>query len=384
MSEIREELTSDELLKLLFSYSGKIADCRKLESILILMNDLGRQLVVSDRCTLWLLDSNKNEIWTAIADGVGQMRMPKDKGIAGQCLSEGQKIIINNPYCDTRFNSEMDKSTGYQTRSILAVPIFKNDGTLMGVYQAINKMTSNGEFTEADVERLTMAATFSGKSIESAYLNQEVEATQLELVHMLGEAGESRSRETGNHVKRVGEFAFVLARAKGLNPSECELIRLAAPLHDLGKVAIPDAILNKPGKLTEEEFEIMKHHAKIGYEILVKSPRKILNAAAVIAYQHQEKFNGTGYPQKLAGRAEEHENGIHLWARIAAIADVFDALSHDRCYKKAWPIEKVHSFFLEERCEHFDPELVDLLFANWAVFLNIMNEFKDEFEEHKG
>jgi response regulator RpfG family c-di-GMP phosphodiesterase len=225
------------------------------------------------------------------------------------------------------------------------------------------------------VQRLQLIATFSSKSLESALLYKEIEYTQMELVYMLGEAGESRSKETGNHVKRVGEYSYILAKALGLSADESELIRLAAPLHDLGKVGIPDAILNKPGRLTSDEFEIMKTHAELGYNILIKSKRRILKAAAIQAYEHQEKYNGTGYPRGLKGKE------IHLHGRICAVADVFDALSNDRCYKKAWPMDKVLNLFEEERGKHFDPELVDLLFNNLDKFKKVMVELADKFDD---
>tara|TARA_B110000483_G_scaffold204394_1_gene247366 strand:+ start:2232 stop:3251 length:1020 start_codon:yes stop_codon:yes gene_type:complete len=338
------------------------------------MNDLGRDILVSDRCTLWLIDDVHNETYTHVGHGIDALRMTQDKGIVGECIQGKRPIIINNVYDDERFNKEMDLKTGYKTESILAVPIYRNDGHVMGVYQAINKLAGDKMFTNQDIERLIMTATFSSKSIESAVLYEEVEETQKELVYILGEAGESRSKETGNHVRRVGEFSYVLAKAYGLNEEECQLIRLGAPLHDLGKVAIPDAILNKPGKLTEEEFEIMKDHAVIGYNILNKSQRRILQAAAIMAYEHQEKYNGRGYPRGLKG--EE----IHIYGRICAIADVFDALSHDRCYKKAWPFDKVVSLFIEERGEHFDPHIVDLMLENIDEFKRIKDEYADKFD----
>jgi response regulator RpfG family c-di-GMP phosphodiesterase len=368
-----QHLTSDELLHSLLEYTTKIAEERELDKLLVLMNDLGKEILVCDRCTLWLVE--QDEVWTKVAHGLEELRMPKSRGLVGECVTSGLSLIVNDPYNDPRFNQEVDQITGYQTDSILVLPLFKNDGTLLGVYQAINKSIKGEGFTKNDVQRLQLIATFSSKSLESALLYKEIEHTQMELVYMLGEAGESRSKETGNHVKRVGEYSYILAKALGLSAEESELIRLAAPLHDLGKVGIPDAILNKPGRLTFEEFEIMKTHAELGYNILNKSKRRILKAAAIQAYEHQEKYNGTGYPRGLKGKE------IHLHGRICAVADVFDALSNDRCYKKAWPMDKVLNLFEEERGEHFDPELVDLLFNNLDKFKKVMVELADKFDD---
>ncbi len=368
-----KEPTYEELVHLLFEYSGKIAAEHDLDKLLVLMADLGKRLVVSDRCTLWLIDSKNNELWTRVAHGVPPMRMSYSKGVAGECFRSGKPIILNDPYSDKRFNQEVDKSTGYRTNSVLVVPIFDSEDRVMGVYQAINKRTERHDFDEKDIERLQMTAIYSGKSLESAALYREVEETQRDLVYMLGEVGESRSRETGNHVIRVGEYSYVLAKAIGLPEEECEVIRLAAPLHDIGKVAIPDSILNKPGRLTFDEFEKMKTHAEIGERLLKRSPRKILKVAAIMAGEHHEKFNGTGYPKGLVG------DEIHIYGRICAVADVFDALSCDRCYKEAWPLDKVLSLFEAESGAHFDSILVEKLFENLDELKRIQAEYKDVF-----
>lgn len=202
-------------------------------------------------------------------------------------------------------------------------------------------------------------------------LHEEIESTQQEIIYHMGEIAESRSQETGNHVRRVAEYSRLLALKYGLNAQEANKIAMASPMHDIGKVGIPDAILHKPGKLTDEEWEIMKTHAMLGYAVLQHSKRPILQASAIIAKEHHEKYDGTGYPLGLSGEA------IHLYARIVAIADVFDALSHDRCYKKAWEDADVFAFFEKERGAHFDPQLVDMFLAAKEEFLTIRDHFKD-------
>ena len=142
-------------------------------------------------------------------------------------------------------------------------------------------------------------------------------------------------------------------------------------MHDIGKIAIEDDILKKPGKLTDEEFNRMKEHSIIGYNMFKNSNRPILQAAAIIARDHHEKWNGTGYPNGLK------EEEIHPFGRIVAIADVFDALGSDRVYKKAWDLEKIYALFKEERGRHFDPELIDLFFEHIDEILAIRNKYKD-------
>jgi len=207
--------------------------------------------------------------------------------------------------------------------------------------------------------------------IEINKLYKELEDTQKEVIFTMGAIGESRSKETGNHVKRVAEYSKLLALYYGLDTKEAQMLKQASPMHDIGKVAIPDAILNKPAKFDEQEREIMNQHATIGYEMLKHSNRELLKTAAIVAYEHHEKWDGTGYPRGLKG--EE----IHIYGRITAIADVFDALGSDRCYKKAWELDKILTLFKEESGKHFDPVLIDLFFDNLDEFLKIRETFKD-------
>ena len=179
----------------------------------------------------------------------------------------------------------------------------------------------------------------------------------------MGAIGETRSKETGAHVKRVAEYSYLLAKLVGLDEDEAMLLKQASPMHDIGKVGIADSILNKPGKLTPEEFEVMKTHASLGYEMLKHSERKILKASAIVAYTHHEKWDGSGYPNALQGE------DIHIFGRITAIADVFDALGHARVYKKAWELDKI--------LELFDSLLIDLFFENLDQFVVIKQEFND-------
>ena len=204
-------------------------------------------------------------------------------------------------------------------------------------------------------------------------LNKEIEETQKEVIFTMGAIGESRSKETGNHVKRVAEYTYLLALKYGLSETESELLKQASPMHDIGKVAIPDSILNKLGRLTDEEFIIMQQHAKLGYEMLKHSNRKLLKIASIVAYEHHEKWNGKGYPQGLKG------SEISIYGRITAIADVFDALGSDRVYKKAWSDDKIFDLFNKERGEHFDPKLIDLFFENLTTMLEIRASLKDDF-----
>ena len=206
---------------------------------------------------------------------------------------------------------------------------------------------------------------------ELTNLHQEIEDTQKEIVYKMGEIGESRSKETGNHVKRVAEYSKLLALLYGLSKDDSNTLFTASPMHDIGKVAIPDSILNKPGKLTKEEFEVMKSHSSIGYDVLKGSKRKVLKAAAIVAHEHHEKWDGSGYPRGLKGK------DIHIYGRITAIVDVYDALGHERVYKKAWELEKIYKLFQDNKEIHFDPSLVDIFLKNKYKFEKIRDSYDD-------
>ena len=208
-------------------------------------------------------------------------------------------------------------------------------------------------------------------------VNQEIIDTQKELLNTVGTISETRSRETGQHVKRVALYSKLLAKKLNLPKKEINLIELASPMHDIGKIGIPDSILNKPGKLTKDEFEIMKTHAQIGFDMLKHSKREIIQAAAVIAYEHHEKYDGSGYPNARVGEQ------IHIFGRITALADVFDALGSDRCYKEAWELDRILAFIKDERGKHFDPKLVDIFFDNLDEFLDIQRRYKEVNVEEK-
>ena len=231
-----------------------------------------------------------------------------------------------------------------------------------------------------DIKRQDKIMTRSDKRQQKEYdelmaLKIEIEDTQREVVYTMGAIGESRSKETGLHVKRVAEYTYLFAKYVGLPERECEMLKQASPMHDIGKVAIPDAVLNKPGRFNDEERAIMDTHAQLGYDMLQHSDRKLIKMAAIVAYEHHEKWNGKGYPNQTSGE------GIHIYGRITALADVFDALGSARVYKPAWDDEKIFKMFKEERGEHFDPQLIDIFFDNLDDFLHIRDTMKDTIKD---
>lgn len=217
------------------------------------------------------------------------------------------------------------------------------------------------ELSPLDYRLVEVFCTNVSIAYENLHLNRELFDAQLEMIWLLAGAAESRSSETAAHVKRVGLIAEFLARTAGLDAVMCESLRFAAPLHDVGKIAIPDDILNKPGAHTPEQTTIMRTHAQAGFDMLSASTRGMLQLAAEIAISHHENWDGSGYPNGLAGEA------IPISGRITMIADVFDALGSRRCYKEPWPADDIRAFMIEQRAIKFDPFLVDLLLENWEA-----------------
>lgn len=200
---------------------------------------------------------------------------------------------------------------------------------------------------------------------------KELRLSREETIQRLAIAAEFRDSMTAQHIQRMSHYCELLARKSGLSPERCDLIRTASPMHDIGKIGTPDHVLLKPGKFTQEEFGVIAQHAEIGYRILNGSDAELLKVAAIIAYTHHERFNGTGYPRNLKGDA------IPIEGRIAAIADAFDALTTQRVYKPAFEIGHAIELMLKHRGEHFDPELLDVFVASAEELARIHNQYAD-------
>jgi len=252
------------------------------------------------------------------------------------------------------------------------------DGSFLGFFRTRNETENlvylevEQAFSEMDQHLLEVFSVNVAIAFDNLSLNQEIVETQKEMIYTLGEVVETRSKETAHHVKRVAEISHLLAIKAGLNEDYAQLLKEASPMHDVGKVGIADTILNKPGRLTAEEFEIIKTHATIGYDILKNSDRKVLHAASIVALQHHERWDGKGYPE--GNKAE----GFHIFGRVTGLADVFDALSHPRIYKEAWELDRILELIRNERGKQFDPNLVDLFLNNLDEFLAIQKALPDE------
>ncbi|MCP4969871.1 MAG: PAS domain S-box protein [Arcobacter sp.] len=282
-----------------------------------------------------------------------------------------KKELIGQSYLILIDSEKVSKSFTKILKSLNKNNIWK--GTIKNIFKdgTINYSISTIIAIKDDKGKLYEYMEIRQDITEVLNLHKELEDTQREIIYKMGEIGERRSKETGHHVKRVAEYSKLLALKAGFSYKDAELIKLASPMHDIGKVGIEDSILNKPGRLTDDEFDTMKKHTTIGYEMLRNSTRPALKASSIIAHEHHEKYNGTGYPNQKKGDA------IHIYGRITAICDVFDALGSDRPYKKAWSLVNIIEFFNKEKGEHFDPNLTELFLNNINEFIDIKNKFNN-------
>ncbi len=233
----------------------------------------------------------------------------------------------------------------------------------------------NADLSDTDKHLIELFTQNVQLAFDNVLLTRDLEDTQREIVMRLSEAVECRSKETGNHVRRVALYSRLMAIELGMSEREAENIMLASPLHDVGKIGIPDDILGKPARLDEEEYSRMKKHAEMGFSILEGSKRPIIKAGAVIAKDHHEKWDGTGYPEGKEGK------DIHIYGRIVALADVYDALRSKRCYKEPWSSEKTTEYISSQSGLHFDPQCVEVYMSHIDEFESILQRYPDPADE---
>jgi response regulator RpfG family c-di-GMP phosphodiesterase len=252
---------------------------------------------------------------------------------------------------------------------------FLNDDVYVG-YFSINNGLENfiyfQGYNQLNHENKVLVELFISKvaiALENMELTKEILDTKREIIYMLGNVVESRSKETANHVQRVAEVSYLLGKKFGLSEEDAVLLRNASPMHDVGKVGIADRILLKPGRLDDDEYKEMKRHTEIGYDILKVSERDLIKAAAIIAHQHHERWDGMGYPRGLKG------DNIHIYGRITSVADVFDALFHKRCYKEPWGKSEIMEYFANEKGKQFDPVIARLFLEHINEIFEVDGKF---------
>jgi HD-GYP domain-containing protein (c-di-GMP phosphodiesterase class II) len=335
---------------LLAHLGRQLAGETKLESLLGIMTQEVQGLVGAARCRIYL--DPRGERCVGSVNGASSLPAAIERAVrhgiqAGTSVRlEGQAGGIKN---------------------LLAAPILGHGGKVLGYIEVANK--KRGVFDDDDEGLLMLLASITGHAMDNERLNRDLQDSHLETIYRLATVAEYRDKEDlAGHLRRMSRYSALIAEGVGLSKIEARRILYASPLHDIGKVAIPDAVLLKPGKLSTEEYEVIKTHTVLGAEILKNAKSELLKVASRIALCHHEKFDGSGYPKGLKG------NSIPLEARIASVADVFDALSSRRVYKEAWSHDEVRKYFAEQTGKAFDPKVVEALEAMWPRVKAIMKE----------
>ena len=358
------------ILETLLKLGKEILFQKNVEKLIETIANITREVLNADRCSIFLYDKEKDILYSKIAHGVKRLEIPKDKGIVGFTFNTGEIQIVLDAYKDSRFYPEIDKVTGYKTKSLLTAPLLDSKNKPFGVIEVINK--KEGFFTNFDAELLVLFSSYISYILENAFLNEKVGESYRKLIYKLSSAAEFKDEETSLHTKRVALYSSLIAENIPLEEEFSKNIRFAAPMHDVGKIGIPDKILLKKGKLTKEEFDIIKTHPTIGYKILFDPDSELLKIAANIARDHHEKWNGTGYPM---GKKEEE---ISIEGRIVAIADVFDALVSKRPYKQPFSFDKAMEIIKEGKGKHFDPILTEIFLNNKKLVYEIYLNYKED------
>ncbi len=364
-----DEKTNDSLKKgslvALLKIGHEIAAETDIDVLLRVIAQETRIALKADRCTVFLYDKDKDELWSKIALGLDsqEIRFPASKGLAGHVVKTGQTINIRDAYADSRFNPEIDKQTGYKTKTILCMPIKNHNQEIIGAFQVLNKF--DGVFNDDDEELLVAIGSSAGISIVNAQLFQRQQQMLEEqkqifdsFIDTLATSIDAKDSITAGHSSRVRMYSGLIAEQMGLSLKEKEIIETAATLHDIGKIGIRDSVLQKEGKLTDEEYAHIQKHVEITHNILQKiHMSEDFKLVTEIACSHHEKFNGMGYYRKIAG------TNIPLGGRILAIADVFDAITSKRHYRDKMPMVNVLKIFVTDNNSHFDKSIVDEFLA---------------------
>ncbi|MBI4651895.1 GAF domain-containing protein [Candidatus Desantisbacteria bacterium] len=354
-----------------------LSDEREMDKLLEMIVNEARKYTNSDAGSLYIIEEDSMKFVVAQNDTLDKkigidsrkasfksFNLPiNKKSLAGYVAVTGSPLILDDVYLipddsEYKFNKEFDKRNNYRSKSMLIVPLLDGNDNIIGVLQLINRLNNDSvviPFDSNSIKNIQWLALQASVAIKNAKKNIELKKAHLNTLLRLSITGEYREDQLGEHVKRIFTITGIISRE--LNPDmhdeKIEMIKYSRVIHYIGKIAIPNIILLKAGKLTPEERKIIETHTTVGARILDDPSSPILMAAKEVALTHHEKYDGTGYPNRLKG--EE----IPLSGRIVAIADVFDALVSKRCYKQAYSMEEAINIIKNEKGKHFDPKIVD-------------------------
>lgn len=347
IQELEQYRKQHQRLKLLFNITRNITRELTIDRLLLRIMDEVKNVLNCDRCSVFILDEEKEELRARVAHGEDEIRFPSHLGIAGYVATTGELLNIPDAYADHRFNPNIDKQTGYRTRNMLTTPLRNKMGEIIGVFQALNKF--GGPFTKDDEELLDSIGSISAAQIENAQLYEEQKKTFDSFIETLASTIDARDPMTAGHSKRIARYADEIALVVKLSDDEREVLRTSALLHDYGKIAVREAVLTKKGRLTPEEFKHIQSHPRFTRTILENIHfSRTLKDVPKIAGSHHEKLDGSGYPLGLK------DNEIPKLSKILAVCDVFDALTSKRPYRDRMNFTQVMQIILKGAGSDFD------------------------------
>ncbi len=373
-SEVQRAARSDEFathaerLTALISIFEQIGSTLDRDQLLRMMIEYAREVIDAEACSLFLVEEETEENVLHLASNanqqlsLSQIRVPKGKGIIGHVVESGQTVLVPDVSQDARHYRQIDQAIGFITRAILAVPLRTRTVVLgqergsistrvIGGFEALNKQ--QGTFDDEDAQLLVTLANQAATVLQIADLYSDANELFLDLIKALAASIDAKDPYTEGHSQRVSDYSVEIARQLNLPAETVHHVRIGSLLHDMGKIGIPDHILIKPGRLTNEEYGIMKQHPTIGANIL--SQVRKLHAELPALAEHHERLDGNGYPRGLKG------DQISLMGRIVAAADVFDAMTSDRPYRAAMPVEEVLDYLYQGVNLHYDGTCVQAL-----------------------
>jgi HD-GYP domain-containing protein (c-di-GMP phosphodiesterase class II) len=353
---INEAKIQELRMNLLKNIHTGISSAAGLSELVKQIMQMAQSTLRASASSVLLLDEEKQELYFELAQGdasggLKQIRISAQTGIAGWVIQNREPLIVNDVYKDQRFFKSVDKTTGFVTKAILCVPLIVH-AKAIGVLEVLNK-NDGGDFTEADLENIVPAASVAALAIENAKLRQDVTEGYKSTLKALAGSIDAKDPYTQGHTHRVMEYALLGAKVLALLPEELEVIEYGAILHDTGKIGIPESILHKPGRLTPEEWEIMRQHPIIGTNIIKDIP--FLKGANPLVLYHHERYDGSGYPNGVITK------DLPIGARLIAVADSYDAMTSDRPYRKALDTDKALTELLKCAGTQFCPIAVEAI-----------------------
>lgn len=355
------------VFKELLGILKETTEVEDIDEVIEKTTKITKKLLGVQGSSILLVDEKTNELYFKVVDSekgdkIKEIRIPADKGIAGYTARTGNPLIVNDVRKYPEFYSDVDEKSGFITKSIMSAPI-KPLNKIIGVIEAVNKIKETN-FSNNDLEILQTIADILGVNLVNSILYQKLNRISTNIIKSLITALEARDEYTKGHSYRVQIYSVKIAHALRLPPRKVRQVELSSILHDIGKIGVPDNILRKPDRLTDEEFEIIKKHPITGYNILssIEGLEDILDG---IKYHH-ERFDGRGYPEGLKGK------DIPLIARIIAIADTLDAMTSDRPYRKGFPFEYALEELKNVKGTQLDPEIVDVFLGSFTNIEEIL------------